>query len=279
MSNYIVKGESLTAIADSIRTKTGNTEPMVFPDGFIEAVSGITTSGNSPEADLALTLWEERTAFGGVNGMFRGCTSLITVPLFDTSKETNFANMFTGCTYLTTVPQFDTSKGIYFGAMFSECRSLLTIPLFNTRTAKQLNAMFSACYSIVTVPSLDARNANDIAGMFTGCRALTECWLRNITSNLTVGSGTQWGHLLTVDSLLHLIKECRDTGSMKTLTVGTANLEKLANIYVKTIDITDEMRAEDDLIDEKLPFTVCESTDEGAMLIKDYVFEKNWQLK
>ena len=66
---------------------------------------------------------------------------------------------------------------------------------------------------------------------------------------------------------------------MRTLTVGFVNLEKLENIYVRTIAITDEMRAEDDLIDEKLPFEVCDSTDEGAVLISDYIREKNWQLK
>ena len=102
--------------------------------------------------------------------------------------------------------------------------------------------------------------------------------MKNIKVNLQVGLGTSWGHLLTVDSLLHLCKELINVGESKTLTVGTANLEKLANIYVKTIDITDEMRAEDDLIDSKLPFEVCESTDDGAMLITSYVTQKNWKL-
>lgn len=107
---------------------------------------------------------------------------------------------------------------------------------------------------------------------------MVNCYLRNIKTNLQVGSGTSYGHLLTLDSLTHLIYELRDTGSLKTLTVGSANLEKLANVYVKTVDITDEMRAEDDLIDEKLPFVVCESTDEGAMLIIDYAVFKNWDI-
>ena len=38
------------------------------------------------------------------------------------------------------------------------------------------------------------------------------------------------------------------------------------------------MRAEDDLIDEKLPFEVCESADEGGMLTTDYVGLKNWSI-
>jgi len=38
---------SLTAVADAIRTKGGTTEPLTFPDGFVSAVEGITSSGGS----------------------------------------------------------------------------------------------------------------------------------------------------------------------------------------------------------------------------------------
>ena len=139
--------------------------------------------------------------------------------------------------------------------------------------------MFNGCSSLTTVPEFDTSRVTSMTGMFNGCSSLSGCWIRNIKAALQVGSSDSYGHLLTVDSLIHLIKELRDTGSSKTLTVGSINLNKLANIYVKTVDVTDEMRAEDDLIDEKLPFVVCESTDEGATLITEYVILKNWQVK
>lgn len=38
------------------------------------------------------------------------------------------------------------------------------------------------------------------------------------------------------------------------------------------------MIADDDLIESKLPCEVCESTDESAMLLEDYIYLKNWKL-
>ena len=324
MSELLVKSESLVAVADSIRSKTGSTEELVFPEGFVEAVDGISVSEEIDELvklvgqdkAAAVVYGYKATSWDNSKGglkttthpataehMFTKCRSLTTVPLFDTSNVTDMRNMFNGCCFLTEIPLFDTSNvtsmnGMFDGChslttvprfdtsnvqiisnMFNYCYSLTTVPLFDTSAVTIAGQTFGYCYSLTTVPTLDVRAATTLSSMFYECRSLTECWLRNIKTNLTVGSGTSYGHLLTVESLLHLIKECRDTGSMKTLTIGTANLEKLANTYVKVIDITDEMRAEDDLIDEKLPFVVCESTDEGAMLITDYVLEKNWQLK
>ena len=139
--------------------------------------------------------------------------------------------------------------------------------------------MFNYATNLKKIHELDFRSVTDARYTFSNCKKLTECYIKNIKTNLQVGSGSTYGHLLTVESLIYLIKELRDTGSLLTLTMGSINIDKLANIYVRTVDITDEMRAEDDLIDEKLPFEVCESTDEGAMLITDYVALKNWEIK
>ena len=239
-----------------------------------------------------------------MNNMFSGCSGLTTIPQLDTSSATEMGGMFYGCSSLTTIPQLDTSSVTFMNSMFSNCSSLTTIPQLDTRSATFMNSMFSKCSSLTTIPQLDTSSATDIAGMFIGCSSLTtipqldtssatnmdsifsgctnltNCYLRNIKSSLIVGSGTTYGHLLTVDSLLYMIKELVNTGSSKTLTMGTANTAKLSSTYVKLINITDEMRAEDDLIDSKLPFEVCESTEEGALaILTDYVALKNWSIK
>lgn len=45
-----VDDASLTAVADAIRERSGTTDPMAFPDGFVSAVAAI--PGGIPEADM-----------------------------------------------------------------------------------------------------------------------------------------------------------------------------------------------------------------------------------
>lgn len=174
----------------------------------------------------------------------------------------------------------DTKNVTTMAQMFYYQSKITRVPYYNTRKTNAFYYMFANCNSLKIVPELDLREANatGLNNMFYNCSNLTEVWIRNIKINLQVGSGTSWGHLLTVESLVHLCNQLIDVGASRKLTVGSANLEKLASVYVKKIPITDEMRAEDDLIDEKLPCVVCESTDEGAMLISEYVTLKNWEL-
>ena len=191
----------------------------------------------------------------------------------DTSNVTSVTYMFRYSKQIEIVPLFDTRNVTSMNYMFETCQKLKTIPLFNTRNVTSMNYMFSGCTVLETIPSLDIRNVTSANNMLSVCFQLTECWLRNIKVNLQANAGK-----FTFESLLHLCKECRKTTSSITLTVGTENLAKLEGVYVKLIDITDEMRAEDDLIDEKYPFVQCESTDAGAMTIQDYMALKMWTL-
>ena len=214
-----------------------------------------------------------------LNNMFEECKALIEAPALDTSKNTNFAGMFWHCAALKTVPSLDTSGGTQFGYMFAACNSLTKVPALDTRNGTVFDSMFNSSNSIMDIPRIDLRNATSVYSMFSNMNGLTNLGVYNIKQTLSLGGGTSSGQRLTLDSLINAIRELIDTGSAKTLTLGSTNLSKLANVYVRTVDVTDEMRAGDEFIDSKLPFEVCESTDEGATLITDYVLYKNWQLK
>lgn len=138
--------------------------------------------------------------------------------------------------------------------------------------------MAAGCSKLKTIKA-DFRNLLSATnGLVSGCSKLETVEIKNIGVNLQVGSGTSWGHLLTQESALSLCFQCRNTGSTKTITFAKPVFDNLATLYVKYVDITEEMRADDDLIDEKYPFVLCESTDEGAMTIATYMTNKMWAI-
>ena len=206
----------------------------------------------------------------------------------DTSKVESMAEMFNR-SKIKTIPLFDTSSVTTMSAMFRgysvrEPNGITIIPPFNTINVETFNYFAYSATELTTIELLDLRNATTVKDMFVYCSKLTNLTLKNIKISLQIGNGSSWGHLLTLDSLLNTIKELWNNtdnvlGGTRTLTIGSANLDKLSNIYVKLVTITDEMRAEDEYIDNKAPFEVCESTDEGAMLITEYVTTvKKWSL-
>ena len=155
---------------------------------------------------------------------------------------------------------------------------------FDKDTVKPQNVgrLFNARYYLKIVTGLNLINCTSSTSYaFNNCSRLEEIELFNIKVALQIGSGTSYGHLLTLDSLINTVKELWDYSSgtsTYTLTMGSANLSKIANTYVKLVDVTDEMLAADQYAANKLPCVVCESTDEGAMTLTDYAGLKSWQL-
>ena len=241
-----------------------------------------------------------RSMFAGVENYSQ---PYVDIPAYNTSKVRDMCDMFSSC-HIKKIPDFDFGAVTNISRMFSHTKfespnteiGVLEFPkvttmekLFggsnitkiggiNAPNVTNISGIVEYCSNLETVGDIDMRNITYVSYPVRNCAALTSLGFKNIKCNLQVGSGTSYGHLLTVDSLVGLCYELRNTGSVKTLTIGSANLEKLASVYVRSIEITDAMRAEDDLIDEKLPFERCESTDENAMLISDYVLLKNWKL-
>lgn len=217
-----------------------------------------------------------------MNSMFSNCMVLQTIPQLDTSKAINMGYMFYNCYKLTAVSQLDTSKVTNAQNMFYNCNVLTEIPQLNTSKVTSMNDMFSNCYALETISQLDLiRISSDynVRNFILNCKALTNLTLLNIKVYLTIGSGDgtgswDWGHLLTLESLINTVKELINVGSARTLTMGTANLEKIANTYVKFTDTSQTTIP----TNEKGDVVVCDSTDTGAMLLSDYALLKNWTL-
>ena len=116
--------------------------------------------------------------------LFEDCTSLTSIPYFDTSSVTSMHDMFNGCTSLTTIPQLDTSSVTSMHEMFSGCTSLTSIPQLDTSSATDLKAMFWGCSSLTTVPHLDTSSVTDMRFLFAYCSSLTTV-PPIVTSNVT----------------------------------------------------------------------------------------------
>lgn len=212
--------------------------------------------------------------------MFKSCSKLTEIPQMNTSKVTNMYEMFSSCKSLTTIPQLDTSKVSTMQSMFRYCESLTTIPKLDTRNVYDFSYMFYDCKSLTKISELDMIYAGNLSMMFANCTNLTNLTLKNIKKTLQIGSGTSYGTLLTDESIINTAKELWDlTGATsQKLTLSTTSNARLDAIYVKLVDVTDEMIAEDEYISNKKPCVVCESTDTGAMTLREYVISKNWQI-
>lgn len=205
---------------------------------------------------------------------FAGNNKITFVPLSDTSKVKNWSATFYGCLNLKTIPQFDMSSAINIDSMCCGC-GLTEVPLLDVSKITDMSYSFMNCKRLEEFPAWDLRSCVGGVNIFLDMPKCEAFWVKNIITSIDF----HYSYRLTQENLIHLIYEYRDTGALLTLTIGSANREKLKNVYVRLIDITDEMRAQDDLIDEKLPFEVCESTDEGAIWIEEYAIFKNLEIK
>lgn len=176
--------------------------------------------------------------------------------------------MFYECTVLKQLPDQMRVIGHSMNSTFYGCKALEHIAIIGTSKADSHYQTFYSCAVLHTITGLDLNMATIQSSMFSGCAALENLTLYNIRKSLTIGSGTSWGHLLTVDSLVHTIKELCAVTSTQTLTMGSANTAKIADLYCKITDDTSE----------KKPMELCESSDEGAMTLTAYALYKGWNI-
>ena len=123
-----------------------------------------------------------------LDSMFRGCSSLTTVPDMDTRQVTDVQSMFRDCSSLTTVPDMDTRQVTDMLSMFDGCSSLTTAPVMDTSQVTDMRSMFRGCSSLTTVPDMDTGSVTDMGDMFRGCSSLTDGNVRLIGKRTEVST-------------------------------------------------------------------------------------------
>ena len=106
----------------------------------------------------------------------------------DTGESSNLDSMFRGCSSLTTVPDMDTGQVTNMLSMFDGCSSLTTAPVIDTSQATDMRSMFRGCSSLTTVPDMDTSQATDMNDMFRNCSSLTDGNVRLIGKHTGVNT-------------------------------------------------------------------------------------------
>lgn len=186
----------LTAIADSIRAKSGTAESLTFPEGFVEAVDNISTAKEEEEKTLSVTengsyevIPEENKALSKVNVDVNVVPTDIGKPYIDTSKMTNFRHFFYYGARIEFLDKLDTSNGTNFANMFDNFESpeVRTIPPLNTSNGQNFESMFSGCSYIESVLSLDTSNGVNFKYLFQSCISLISIPPLDISKGMAFG--------------------------------------------------------------------------------------------
>ena len=173
---------NLTSCNFQFRRTTTPAQNQAYATGFLDCILSMpnAASGSSILFGGAIVrhLYVERfdiktigncTSLGNI---FTNCSSLKTVPLFNTQSVTSMASMFFGCPSLQTVPLFNTQNVTSMASMFNSCSSLQTVPLFNTQNVTSMFNMFFGCASLQTVPAFNTTSVTNQTSMFNGCNSL-----------------------------------------------------------------------------------------------------------
>ena len=213
MAIKTIKEESLTALGNAIRNKTGNENLLEFPNGMVNAISGIETSGaiealditangvyNAPEgvdgynpitvnvpqdgsppeeAFIISGNCDSRFSDNNWNWFVEGYGNKIT-----TENIRNCSRMFNNSDNLTSIPfniNCDKNNNISFLQIFEKCNKLTNIGKIINPSFWAMGTMFYCCYNLRYLPEFVNPNfscihtsGNNNGSMFKECYSLRQ---------------------------------------------------------------------------------------------------------
>ena len=182
-------------------------------------------------------------------------------------KDLQSVGMCSGCTSLTEVKS-EIWKSANMNGSFSGCTSLTEVYLPNC-ILSNAPSTFEGCTALeIVILGGFVSWISSMGNMFKNCTNLKTLILKDILKDLQIGSGSTWGHLLTVDSLINTIKELVNVGAARTLTMGSANKAKIANVWCVVTDNTTT----------KMSIEIVDAGTEGAMTLEEFAGLKGWSI-
>ena len=133
-------------------------------------------------------------------------------------NTTNLTNLFDRCSSLQSVPLFNTSAVINMSSMFNGCSSLQSIPLFDTSAATNMSSMFSGCTSLQSIPSLNCSSATTITSFAANCNGLKRCQATGIKGTVSFANCT-----LGANELNEIYANLADLNGLPTQTITVTN--------------------------------------------------------
>ena len=248
MAIKTVNEESLVALGDAIRAKTGLTDTLEFPNGMVDAVDSIETvvlpeeaytiSGSckyrfsSDNWNWYLELFKDKLTSKDINDtnyMFQGSANLKEIP-FDLhlKGQVQMAYTFDGCNKLKTLPKFvGTGSPINLTQMFGACYNLREVSGEEIEAsldwqyidaglsgsyANSMNNMFSQCYSLRKAPVKIFKhgNPNIYQGYSNFNYTFNNCASLDEIINMPLAHGTFTGNAFN--------SFCTDCNRLKNLT-------------------------------------------------------------
>lgn len=115
---------------------------------FTDGVTPTFNKGTAVQVSASPNIWDLTTDDDEWVQILSNQEDLLEVLGANATGVTNMGGVFNRCTSLTTVPIFDTASVTNMGGMFSSCSSLTAIPLFNTERVTEMSGMFYNCTNV-----------------------------------------------------------------------------------------------------------------------------------
>ena len=159
--------------------------------------------------------------------LFRGNTTMVVFPTFDTAAFDSMYQMCYGCTALVRVPTLDTSNVTDMMYAFYGCTNLQEIGGLDTSQITSASELFHGCKSLRRIGGvLDfSKVRSQIDSAFVSCAALEEV---AFAGTIGVDIAMNGCPKLSVASLLSLIEALAAGVADKECRIGAKNLAKLS---------------------------------------------------